>query len=128
MKKTIPITTNQHSQLLEITAEIQQEIDSDFSGILTIFVPHTTAGVTIQECYDPDVLRDIQHQLEQFVPWKNNYHYAEGNAAAHIKSSLIGSSVQIIVEKGTLQLGTWQGIVFCEFDGPRQRKVLIHLN
>jgi len=95
------------------------------SGLCSVFVPHTTAGVTINEAADPDVVRDIIKELNAIVPFQDGYAHMEGNSAAHIKSSIIGSSVTIPVQKGSMQLGTWQGIFFCEFDGPRHRSVHI---
>jgi secondary thiamine-phosphate synthase enzyme len=92
-------------------------------GAVTIFVPHTTAGITINENADPDVVRDLTTTLDRLVPWRGDYHHGEGNSAAHIKASLMGSSVRVLVSDGRLQLGTWQGVYFCEFDGPRQREV-----
>ena len=90
-----------------------------------MFVPHTTAGVTINENADPDVVRDLTTALDRLVPWRGDYRHGEGNSAAHIKASLMGSSVRVLVSAGRLQLGTWQGVFFCEFDGPRQRTVWI---
>lgn len=95
------------------------------NGILIVFIPHTTAGVTINENADPDVLHDVESALEKIVPWSGHYLHVEGNSPAHVKASLVGSSVSVIVENGELQLGTWQSVYFCEFDGPRQRTVFI---
>jgi len=94
-------------------------------GVVTIFVPHTTAGVTINENADPDVLADMTKVLDDLIPWKNNYRHFEGNTAAHVKASMMGSSVQVMVEDGRLKLGRWQSVFFCEFDGPRMRTVWI---
>jgi secondary thiamine-phosphate synthase enzyme len=94
-------------------------------GVCTVFIPHTTAGVTINENADPDVRKDILNGLSRLVPYSGNYAHAEGNADAHIKASLVGSSVTIIISGGRLRLGTWQSVFFCEFDGPRSRKVWI---
>ncbi|MDF7806642.1 secondary thiamine-phosphate synthase enzyme YjbQ [Pontiellaceae bacterium B12219] len=94
-------------------------------GIVTIFVPHTTAGITINENADPDVTTDMEQVLDRMVPWNGGYRHFEGNTAAHAKASLMGSSAQVIVSNGTLQLGTWQSLYFCEFDGPRTREVWI---
>ena len=94
-------------------------------GILTIFIPHTTAGVMINENADPDVLGDLEDVFNNMVPWQNHYRHFEGNTAAHAKAAMVGSSVQVIVEEGQLQMGTWQSIFFCEFDGPRTRQVWI---
>ena len=121
----LQIKTTQKNALVPInrhvTALLQQRGWQD--GILTVFVPHTTAGITINENADPDVARDMTWFMEQLVPNVSNFRHAEGNSDAHIKASLFGSSVQIIVRGGILWLGTWQGIYFCEFDGPRNRTV-----
>ena len=121
------IQTRKHSQFLDITAELQSWVNDVgcSNGVVTVFVPHTTAGITINENADPDVVRDMMQALENAVPWEAGYRHSEGNAAAHVKASLMGSSVQIIVESGRLQLGTWQSVYFCEFDGPRTRNVWV---
>lgn len=92
-------------------------------GLITVFVPHTTAGITINENADPDVIADMETVLDRMVPWEGGYRHAEGNTAAHVKASLMGSSVQVMVRNGRLALGTWQSIYFCEFDGPRTRTI-----
>ena len=97
------------------------------SGICYVFVPHTTAAVTINENADPDVIKDIIRTLDKLIPLNNHYRHIEGNAAAHVKSSLLGASQTVFIENGDLVLGTWQSIFFCEFDGPRTRKVFIKL-
>ncbi|MBN2317489.1 MAG: YjbQ family protein [Acidobacteria bacterium] len=125
--KSLNVRTQKHTQFLDITREIQSSL-SDLgiqSGVAVIFVPHTTAGVTINENADPDVVEDIADALEKAVPWQAAYRHSEGNAAAHVKASMMGSSVHIPVEDGRLNLGTWQGVYFCEFDGPRSRNVWI---
>jgi secondary thiamine-phosphate synthase enzyme len=94
-------------------------------GIATIFVPHTTAGVTINENADPDVMADMEQVLDKLVPWNGGYRHFEGNTAAHAKASMMGSSAQVVVSGGKLQLGTWQSLYFCEFDGPRTREVWV---
>jgi len=94
-------------------------------GVVTVFIPHTTAGVTINENADPDVLADMEQVLDRVVPWSNGYRHSEGNTAAHVKASMMGSSVQVIVENGQLRLGTWQSLFLCEFDGPRTRQVWV---
>lgn len=94
-------------------------------GIITIFIPHTTAGVTINENADPDVTTDMELVLDRMVPWEGGYSHFEGNTAAHVKAGLMGSSAQVIISKGKAQLGTWQSLYFCEFDGPRTREVWI---
>lgn len=123
--KTIEVNTVKHTEFVDITASIQASVRASgmHDGTLTVFVPHTTAGLMINENADPDVLADIEQALERIVPWKANYRHGEGNAAAHVKASLLGSSVRVLVENGKLQLGAWQGIFFCEFDGPRRRHV-----
>ena len=123
----LSVQTNSRSDLIDITAQIQQWVreNSLSDGIVTVFVPHTTAGVTINENADPDVVSDMKMVLDRIVPWTGGYRHAEGNTAAHVKASMMGSSVQVIVENGSLCLGTWQSIYFCEFDGPRSRNVWI---
>ena len=122
---SLSVRTRSHTQFLDITRDIQAAV-SDLgmdSGTVTVYVPHTTAGVTINENADPDVVADIAGALEKAVPWHAAYRHSEGNAAAHVKASLMGSSVHMIVRDGKLQLGTWQAVYFCEFDGPRSRNV-----
>ncbi len=94
-------------------------------GVVTVFIPHTTAGVTINENADPDVTADMDRVLERVIPWSGNYRHFEGNTAAHVKASMMGASAQVIVSGGELQLGTWQSLYFCEFDGPRTRQVWV---
>ncbi|MBT4033143.1 MAG: YjbQ family protein [Candidatus Marinimicrobia bacterium] len=125
---TKSLSTTQHSQFLNITPLVMEALAESGvkSGILTVFVSHTTAGVTINENADPDVTRDLLNILDRSFPWDHpDYKHYEGNTAAHMKASLMGNSTQIIVEEGRLQLGTWQGIYFCEFDGPRERKIRV---
>jgi len=122
------VNTRSHSQLINITGLVSEAVtESEISsGLVTVFVSHTTAGITINENTDPDVTRDMLNILERTVPWKDaDYRHFEGNTAAHMKASIMGNSTQVIVEDGELQLGTWQGIYFCEFDGPRSRNVWI---
>ncbi len=111
----------------EIAAKVSEVVRSSGvqNGICHLFVPHTTAGITVNEHADPSVVDDIEAQLEAMVPQHRNYHHLEGNAPAHIKASLVGNSLALPVEEGRLTLGTWQGIFLCEFDGPRQRNLLI---
>jgi len=125
---TKTLSTDQHSQFVNITSLVLEALAESGvrSGILTVFVSHTTAGITINENADPDVTRDMLNILDRTIPWEDpDYKHFEGNTAAHMKASLMGNSTQIIVEEGRLQLGTWQGIYFCEFDGPRQRKIRV---
>ena len=125
----IAIVSEQQSQLIEITRKVQSLIEktSVKDGIALLFVPHTTAAVTINENADPDVASDLLQGLNKLIPLRDNYRHAEGNSAAHIKSSLIGASEQLIIRNGKLLLGTWQGIYFCEFDGPRKRRLQLKL-
>ena len=126
---TLNIKTNTHTEMQEITDRVQEAVsDSGIeNGICMLFVPHTTAAVTINENADPDVVRDFIMELDKIIPWDDGYHHFEGNSAAHLKASIIGFSEHIIVENGCLQLGTWQGIYFCEYDGPRSRQLKIKI-
>lgn len=128
--KHIEVSTHSIVDMIDITVEINDLVKSSgiSEGICTVFVPHTTAAVTINENADPDVCKDILKGLNKIVPLSDNYRHSEGNSAAHIKASMIGFSETIIIENGELVLGTWQGIYFCEFDGPRDRKVLIKIS
>jgi len=125
----VNLQTNSRIEMIDITALVQAVIDSEkiSKGLCIIFSPHTTAAITINENADPDVPRDILAALDRAVPFSANYRHAEGNSAAHVKSSLVGASELVIIEKGRLVLGTWQSIFFCEFDGPRSRKALISI-
>ena len=123
------VKTSKHTQMLDITQQIQAVVNESgvTEGICTVFIPHTTAAVTINENADPDVVRDFTMEINKIVPWEDGYYHMEGNSAAHLKSSMIGFSEQIIIDKGQLILGTWQGIYFCEFDGPRSRTVIVKI-
>jgi len=126
----LTVKTSQHSEFVEITGEVQQLVEKSGvkEGVCICFVPHTTAGVTINENADPDVVADMMYALDKAVPWKDaHYQHGEGNTAAHVKSSMMGHSVHVFVRGGRLQFGTWQGIYFCEFDGPRTRKVWVSI-
>jgi len=125
----LDVRTNSQTQFIDITQEVQQAINKSGvkSGICQIFIPHTTAGVTINENADPSVTRDILMELNKVIPFSDGYHHQEGNSAAHIKSSLAGCSLAVIIDGGQIQLGTWQGIYFCEFDGPRSRRVWLKI-
>ena len=116
--------------MIDITSQVQRVVDQANveEGHVLVYVPHTTAGVTINENADPDVVHDMLLQLDQMVPWKQHfYRHAEGNSASHVKASMMGSSVTVLVEGGRLVLGTWQGIYFCEFDGPRTRSAHVRV-
>ena len=125
MMQTFHVRTSTQTEFIDITRSVQEAVKKIGveDGICIIFIPHTTAGVTINENADPSVIHDILMELNKFVPVKDQYHHLEGNSPAHIKSSLVGCSEIVFVESGRLALGTWQGIFFCEFDGPRDRKV-----
>ena len=125
----LTVDTSEHTQMVDITDMIRKAVaDSGvMDGICTVFVPHTTAAVTINENADPDVVRDFTTEINKIVPWEDGYRHMEGNSAAHLKASMIGFSEQIIIDDGRLVLGTWQGIWFCEYDGPRRRSVYVKL-
>lgn len=125
--KEINLRTDRRCQLLDITRQVEEAVASSGikEGICVVHVPHTTAGITVNEAADPSVARDISGTLSRLVPEGYGYSHAEGNADSHIKSVLVSPSVTLIIHEGRLILGTWQGVFFCEFDGPRSRKVLI---
>ena len=128
--QSLTIRTQGHTQFVDITRAVQSAVSNTRvkNGTITVFVPHTTAGITINENADPDVVADIGDALDRVIPWQAPYKHSEGNAAAHVKASMMGPSVQIIVEEGLLRLGTWQAIYFCEFDGPRSRNVWVQVS
>jgi secondary thiamine-phosphate synthase enzyme len=124
------VKTSRHTEFVEITGDVQRLVDKSGvkEGVCICFVPHTTAGITINENADPDVVADMIYALDKAVPWKDaQYRHGEGNTAAHVKSSMMGHTVQVLVRDGKLQFGTWQGIYLCEFDGPRTRKVWLSI-
>ena len=125
----LTVNTRSQTELVDITAEVGRMVAKSGvrQGLCMVYVPHTTAGVTINESADPSVRADLLMVLNQMVPWKADYRHLEGNSPAHIKSSLVGTSQTVAIENGTLVLGTWQGIFFCEFDGPRQRSVHLRI-
>ncbi len=129
MTKNINIKTRTRTEFMDITSEIQQVIDEAGikNGICCLYVPHTTAGITINEGADPSVVSDIQRTLSKLIPNNLNYSHMEGNSDAHIKSTVVGASKTVIIDDGKLLLGTWQSIFFCEFDGPRHRRILVKL-
>lgn len=126
---TPEIETHQREELLDITHLVRQAVAESKlnNGLVFCFVPHTTAAITINENADPDVRRDILYKLSKEIPQSDGYHHAEGNSDAHLKASLMGFSEQVLFENKRLVLGTWQGIYFCEFDGPRRRKLVIRV-
>ncbi len=123
------VKTGQHNAMIDITSEVQGRINESGAknGICVIFIPHTTAGITINENADPDVVRDILMEMDKIVPLKDGYYHVEGNSAAHLKATMAGFSQTVIIEDGSLLLGTWQGIYLMEFDGPRVRKVYVKI-
>ena len=125
--KEVAIQTRARFEMIDITADIRKAAREAKieSGMGLVYTPHTTAAITINENADPDVPRDILAALDRAVPLSSHYRHAEGNSAAHVKSSLVGASEMVIIENGNLVLGTWQSIFFCEFDGPRTRKVFV---
>jgi len=127
MKTTLSVRTSQREELVEVTSLVEGVVHEAgvTSGVAICFVPHTTAGITINEAADPDVRRDIVYKLGKEIPAQDGYRHAEGNSDAHIKASLMGSSLQVLIENGHLVLGRWQGIYFCEFDGPRSRQLIV---
>ncbi|MCM8820325.1 MAG: secondary thiamine-phosphate synthase enzyme YjbQ [Candidatus Omnitrophica bacterium] len=125
----ITVKTTRRQEFIEITHLVEDTVRKSGvkSGVCCIYVPHTTCGLTINENADPSVKADILSQLEKLVPESGRYSHSEGNSDAHIKSSILGHSLSVIIEDGTLQLGTWQGIFLCEFDGPRTRYVWVKI-
>jgi secondary thiamine-phosphate synthase enzyme len=125
MIQTFEVRTSSQTECIDITRSVQEVLKKTGveDGICIIFIPHTTAAVTINENADPSVVQDIVMELNKIIPFKDQYRHMEGNSPAHIKASLVGCSQIVFIESGKLVLGTWQGIFFCEFDGPRNRKV-----
>ena len=122
------VKTGARDDLIDITRQVQQAVrDAGVrSGSVTVYVPHTTAGVTINENADPDVIHDVLKALDVAVPWRQGfYRHGEGNSAAHVKSSMVGCNTTVPIVDGQMTLGTWQSIFFCEFDGPRTRRCLV---
>jgi secondary thiamine-phosphate synthase enzyme len=126
---TLKIKTARRTQLLDATAQVAQALQKSqvTSGICYVYVPHTTAAVMINECADPDVASDLEGAFDRLIPFEGPYRHAEGNSDSHMKSVLVGASQMILVAGGKLQLGRWQGIFFCEFDGPRERKLQVKI-
>ena len=127
MTKQVRVKTNARTELVDITQSVQRLVAESGirSGVCYLHVPHTTSAVTINENTDPNVGRDILKELNKVIPFDDNYGHSEGNSAAHIKSTIVGVSQTVMVEDGRLALGTWQAVFFCEFDGPRDRRVLV---
>ena len=127
MLKEISVHTRSQTELVLVDSQVQAAVQESgiHEGMCLLWVPHTTAAVTINENADPSVVRDILHEINKVIPFQDGYHHSEGNSAAHIKSSLFGPSLNLIVSGGQLVLGTWQSIYFCEFDGPRHRRLFV---
>jgi len=122
---TITIDSRQRVELIDITAQVRATVRASGigDGLAVVYTPHTTAAITINENADPDVARDLVMALNKLVPFDDNYRHVEGNSAAHVKSTLVGASETLLIQGGAPLLGTWQGVYFCEFDGPRRRQV-----
>lgn len=127
--ETIDIRTRSRTEFVDITSRVAEITARSgvTEGLAVVYVPHTTAGVTINEAADPSVQEDVRNKFSEFVPHTGQYRHAEGNSDAHIKTTMVGSSAHLIISRGSLVLGVWQGIFFCEFDGPRSRKVHIQI-
>jgi secondary thiamine-phosphate synthase enzyme len=127
MIRQLRVKTNSRTELVDITQGVQRLITESGikSGLCYVYVPHTTSGITINENTDPNVGRDILKELNKVIPFEDNYGHHEGNSAAHIKSTLVGISKVVLIDEGRLALGTWQSIFYCEFDGPRDRRVYV---
>lgn len=129
MIERIKVKTAKHTSVVNITQRVKEVVDASSvqSGLCVVYIPHTTAGVFVNEGADPDVVKDILSTLDKLVPWKDNYAHMEGNAAAHIKSSIIGNSRIVPILDGKLMLGRWEAIFLAEFDGPREREVIVSI-
>ena len=126
---TLEIASRRQVEMIDVSHQVREAIrqSGNRAGLAVVFAPHTTAAVTINENADPDVVGDLIMELNKIVPFDDHYRHAEGNSAAHLKSSLIGASETLVVDEGAPVLGTWQGIYFCEFDGPRRRQLHIQI-
>lgn len=127
--QTLIVKSDRRTQLLEVTAQVQMAVTAAKveKGVCYLYVPHTTAGITINENADPDVAHDVEGALDRLVPQKGPYRHSEGNCDSHVKSVLVGASQVVFVENGKLAMGRWQGIFFCEFDGPRERRLQVKI-
>jgi secondary thiamine-phosphate synthase enzyme len=127
MMQTLSVKTDRRTQLVDVTAQIQKAVGTSgvSTGVCYLYVPHTTAAITINECADPDVARDVEGAFDRLVPVAGPYRHSEGNSDSHVKAVLVGTSQVVFVEGGKLVLGRWQGIFFCEFDGPRVRQLQV---
>jgi secondary thiamine-phosphate synthase enzyme len=127
--QTFKVKTARRTQLLDVTALVRQAVEKSkvSAGICYVYVPHTTAAIMINECADPDVASDLEAAFDRLIPFEGPYRHAEGNSDSHMKSVLVGASQTIFLEGGELQLGRWQGVFFCEFDGPRERRLHVKI-
>lgn len=127
--EVLRVRTERRTQFVDVTEEVERAIEKagTLSGVCCVYVPHTTAGVTINEHFDPDVATDLEKMFEGLAPKMGTYRHAEGNSDSHAKAVLAGTSAMIFVEEGKLALGRWQGVFFCEFDGPRERKIWVKI-
>ena len=127
--QTFKVKTARRTQLVNVTPQVQQAVEKSrvSAGICYVYVPHTTAAIMINECADPDVATDLEGAFDRLIPFEGPYRHAEGNSYSHMKSVLVGASQTIFVEGGELQLGRWQGVFFCEFDGPRDRRLHVKI-
>jgi secondary thiamine-phosphate synthase enzyme len=127
--QTLIVKTDRRTELVDVTAQVQQAVSASgvASGICYLYVPHTTAAITVNECADPDVARDIEGALDRLIPKTGPYRHSEGNSDSHVKAVLVGTSQTVFVEGGKLMLGRWQGVFFCEFDGPRERRLHVKI-
>ena len=125
--QTLIVKTDRRTQLVDVTAQVQKMVASSgvATGVCYLYVPHTTAAITINECADPDVACDVEGALDLLIPMAGPYRHSEGNSDSHVKAVLVGASQVIHVEGGKLVLGRWQGVFFCEFDGPRERRLQV---
>jgi secondary thiamine-phosphate synthase enzyme len=127
--QTLVVKTDRRTQVVDVTAQVQKFVATSgiASGTCYLYVPHTTAAITINECADPDVARDVESALDRLVPKTGPYRHSEGNSDSHVKAVLVGSSQIVLIEAGKLALGRWQGVFFCEFDGPRERRLQVKI-
>jgi secondary thiamine-phosphate synthase enzyme len=125
--QTVIVKTDRRTQLVDVTAQVQKAVTSSgvTNGTCYLYVPHTTAAIAVNECADPDVARDVESALDRLVPKTGAYRHGEGNSDSHVKAVLVGTSQIVLVEGGKLALGRWQGVFFCEFDGPRDRRLQV---
>jgi secondary thiamine-phosphate synthase enzyme len=123
----LSVKTDRRTQLVDVTAQVQKVVAASgvARGVCYLYVPHTTAAITINECADPDVARDVEGALDRLIPKTGPFRHSEGNSDSHVKAVLVGTSQMVLVEDGKLALGRWQGVFFCEFDGPRDRRLQV---